>query len=46
MGIVWGILAITISATYFFCEFFPQKCDSFVSWLRKKFNKSKKGKSS
>ena len=42
-GIVWGILALLISATFFFCEYFPQRCENFVMKLRKRFNQKKNG---
>jgi len=29
-GIVWGVLAIAISLTFFFCEFFPSRCEKLV----------------
>ena len=41
-GLIWGILAILISLTFFYCEYFPQKCENFKSWLREKFNRNRK----
>ncbi|RTZ59536.1 MAG: hypothetical protein DSZ31_03785 [Gammaproteobacteria bacterium] len=29
-GIVWGTLAIIISLSFFFCEFYPSKCEKLV----------------
>jgi hypothetical protein len=35
--LVWGILALLISAVYFFCEYRPQKCEAFKEWLVKNY---------
>jgi hypothetical protein len=37
LALAWGIMALTISAAYFFCEWKPQKCENFKLWLQKKF---------
>jgi hypothetical protein len=37
LALVWGLLAILISAAYFFCEWKPKKCDDFTLWLQRRF---------
>jgi len=44
LGLIWGILAILISATFFFCEFKPQKCEDFRKWLERNYPPRRKKK--
>ncbi len=37
LGIAWGTLAILISASYFFCEYFPKRCERGVDKFRSLF---------